>query len=364
VSFGTATTSDGSVVAWVARRPGGTRVLKAAWIPWNSSVAGEAMTLAEDVADLPPQPIARDDGSVWVIYADGHATAPSPAFWRSCIDCSILARTISAAGPVGDTPVTLAAVDGLLDEFQASARLDGGLLLWWHHQGDDAPIQSSRAFDSRGIPLAVESELPGRLTDSQLAVADKGGALLVARFEESEQGQPFDELFGLHYDSRGAILWLVGLTPPIQPPGATLYEFDVSRAAGGGYWLTWRESREGVVKLRARRLAAGGDPGPTIVAGTDPTATPVAPTPDGGFLVCWESHGKLLAQLHGKHARPLGGPIQLARGAKASGQLPLQLAVTATGRGVVAWWGPPATDHSRALFLTRFTVTSRPTRGR
>src|ERR1700712_4466479 len=44
---GIATTSEGSVVAWVARDPDGITALKATWIPWNASVAGEVMTLSK-----------------------------------------------------------------------------------------------------------------------------------------------------------------------------------------------------------------------------------------------------------------------------------------------------------------------------
>lgn len=98
LSFGTATASEGSVVAWVARDPDGITALKAAWIPWTASVAGEVMTLAKDVGDLPPQLIARDDGSVWIIYADGKPTLPGPPYLGYCIACSIQARIISAAG--------------------------------------------------------------------------------------------------------------------------------------------------------------------------------------------------------------------------------------------------------------------------
>ncbi len=350
VSFGTATTSDWSVVAWVARRPDGTAGLKAAWVPWGASVAGASMALAEAVADLPPQPLARDDGSAWVIYASGDA---------------ILGRIVTPGGPMGDPPITLTVPDGFLHEFHASAQPDGGLLLWWYHQGRDDSInhQSARAFDWRGIPLADESELLGGETGSKLAVAADGGALEVARTEDSEQGILFDYLTGLHFDNDAAFLRGVQLTPRIQPPVAILQEFDVSRAASGGYWLTWREDRADGAKVRARRVAAGGDPGRILTAGADPTATPLAPTPDDGCLLCWASHGRLLAQRHGRDARPRGGAILLARGTPASQQLPLQLAVTATGRGVVAWWGPPASDESQALFLTRFAVTSRPTRG-
>jgi hypothetical protein len=357
LSFGTAATAEGSVVAWVARRPNGITVLKAAWIPWTAAVAGEVMTLAKDVGGLPPQSIVRDDGSVWIIYADGKPTRSGPTFPSDCIACSIQARIISAAGPVDDTPVTLAVPDGLLHEFRAGARPDGGLFLWWHNQGSDAiNHQSTRAFDSQGIPLAEESELPGG-GEGRLAVADEGGALLVAVAELSEQGLPYMQLTGLHFDNDGAFLHAVELTPPVIP---SIEEFDVSRAAAGGYWLTWRESRVGGVKLRARRVAAGGGPGRVIIAGADPTAAPLAPTPDDGFLVCWVSHGRLFARLHGADARPRSGPILIARGAPAS--LPLQLAVTAAGRGVVAWSSQPARDRSQALFLTRFTVQSWPTR--
>lgn len=138
LSFGTATTSEGAVVAWVARDPDGITALKAAWTPWNASVAGEVMTLAKDVGDLPPQLIARDDGSVWILYADRNPTLPGPPDLTYCIACSIQARIISAAGPVGEAPVTLAVPDGVLYQFHAGARPDGGLLLWWWHQ-DNGP---------------------------------------------------------------------------------------------------------------------------------------------------------------------------------------------------------------------------------
>src|SRR5215218_3167578 len=144
LACGTATTSEGAVVAWVARGPDGVKVLKATWIPWNASDAGEVMTLAKGVGDLPPQLIARDDGSVWIIYAAGKQLGP--AYLRYCA-CSIQARILSAAGPVGDAPVTLAVRDGGLRELHADARPDGGLLLWWWHQDQDSFNQeSTRAF--------------------------------------------------------------------------------------------------------------------------------------------------------------------------------------------------------------------------
>ncbi|MFP5287036.1 MAG: hypothetical protein ACLGI9_14945 [Thermoanaerobaculia bacterium] len=360
MSFGTATTSDGSVVAWVARHRDGTTALKAAWVPWHGSVAGKVMVVAKGVGDLPPEPVARDDGRVWVVYADGNATPPGSPYPRSCSPCSIRARILSAAGPVGGTPVvTLAVPDGIVYEFHASARPDGGLLLWWWHQ-DQGPVSatnhvSTRAFDSQGVPLADERELLGG-DYSLVAAADEGGALRVSFGESSEQGQYFQYLAGVQFDSDGAFLRGMELTPRSIPPVSSLEDFDVSRAAGGGYWLTWREAREGV-KLWARRVTADGDLGPALVAGADPAAGPLAPTPDDGFLICHVSQGRLVARVHGEDARPRDRPLLLARGATSLFPLPLQLAVTDTGQGAVAWWGPPATDHSRALFLTRFTVS-------
>jgi hypothetical protein len=74
LSFGTATTSEASVVAWVARDPDGITALKTVWIPWNASVAGEVMTLAKDVSDLPPQLIGRRG----LVESGGARRQPSP----------------------------------------------------------------------------------------------------------------------------------------------------------------------------------------------------------------------------------------------------------------------------------------------
>jgi len=348
VSLGTATTSDWSVVAWVALRPNGSSRLKAAWIAWRASIAGRLMTLAADVdtepdGTLAPQAVPRDDGSAWVVYAKGGA---------------ILARIVTPSGPLGDQPITLAAPDPYLLEFHAGAQPDGGLLLLWHHQGRDDGINhdSVRTFDSQGIPLAGENELFGGWVYAKLAVANEGGALKVAVEDFSEQGVPFQYLSGSLFDSDGASLRFVHLTPIL----GFVEGFDVIPAAAGGYWVTWRQGGGGL-QLRARRVAPGGDPGPILIAGADPTATPLAPTPDDGFMICWAFHGRLLAQLHGPDARPRGRPILLAR---ATDYWELQLAVGVTGRGVVAWWGLQAPHDSPALFLTRFTVSSRPTRDR
>lgn len=352
LSLETATTSDASVVAWVAGRRDRTKVLKASWIPWHGSVAGKVTVIAKGVNDLPPELVARDDGRVWVVYAEDNATASGSPHPKS-----IRARILSAEGPVGDTPVTLVVPDGFLHQFHAWARPDGSLLLWWWHQGrhDNINRASTRAFDSEGNPLAEERDVLGGF-DSSIAVADEGVALQVSVSESSELGRYFQQLYGVQIDSDGVRLRSMELAPRSYPSESSLGEFDVSRAAGGGYWLTWREGREGGVTLWARRVTADGDLGPALVAGADRAAGPLAPTPDGGFLVCHVSHGRLVARLHGEDARPRGRPLLLARGA--TNRSPLELAVTATGQGAVAWWGPPATDDddNRTLFLTRFTV--------
>lgn|GEM_PF-6796656 len=364
LSFGTATTSEGAVVAWVARDPDGITALKAAWISWNASVAGEVMTLAKEVGDLSPQLIARNDGSVWIIYADGKPTPPGWPHGAFCRACSIQALIISAAGPVGDAPVTLAVPDGsILYQFQAGARPDGGLLLWWWRQ-DNGQVsslnhESTRAFDSQGIPLAGGSEFLGG-GSGKLVAAAEGGALRVAVSELSEQGIPYMQVFGALFDNNGAFLRGVELTPPVF---YSIEEVDVIPAAAGGYWLTWRKGGE---KLRARRVAAGGRPSRVLVAGPDPTAAPLAPTPADGFVVCWATYNSVFIRLHGADARPRGGPILIARGAIGglSLQPQLQLAVNAAGLGVVAWWGQLARDGSQALFLTQFTASSQSTQGR
>lgn len=348
-SLETATTSDASVVAWVAKRRDRTAVLKASWIPWHGSVAGKTMVVAKGVSDLPPELVARDDGRVWIVYAEDNATAPGSPHRKS-----IRARLLSAEGPVGDRPVTLEVPDGFLYQFDAWARPDGGLVLWWWHYSD-INHALTRAFDSEGNPLADERDILSGYSDSLLAVADEGVALKVYYTESSELGRDFQQLYGLQFGSDGVLLRGVELTPRYFPSSSSLGEFDVSRAAGGGYWLTWREGREGGVTLWARRVTADGDLGPALVAGADRAAGPLAPTPDGGFLVCHVSHGRLVARLHGEDARPRG-TLLLVRGATIWS--PLELAVTATGQGAVAWWGPPKTDddENRTLFLTRFTV--------
>lgn len=358
LSYGTAATSEGAVVAWVARGSDGVTELKAAWMPWNASAAGEVMTLATGIGYLPPELVARADGSVWIIYA-AEKRHYNPSY---CHYCSIQARILSAAGPVGDAPVTLAVQDGYLYQFHAGARPDGGLLLRWWHQ-DVAPVNinhlSMRAFDSQGIPLAESERLGGWY--GRFAVADEGGGLWVEASEFSVQSLPYEQVFGESFNNEGALLRGLELSPPIDFT-RSIEEYDVSRAAAGGYWLTWRVSRE---KLRARRVTAEGRPGRVLVAGSDPTATPLAPTPDDGFMVCWVSGSRLLAQLHGADARPRGRPILLARGDIGSlpSQYPLQLAVNTAGRGVVAWWSPRARS-SQSLYLTLFTVSSEPTRDR
>jgi hypothetical protein len=356
LSFGAATTSEGAVVAWVARDPDGITALKATWIPWNASVAGEVMTLAKEVGDLPPQLIARNDGSVWIIYADGKPTPPGWPHGTFCRACSIQARIISAAGPVGDAPVTLAVPHGFLYQFHAGARPDGGLLLWWWNQ-DNSSLnhESTHAFNSQGIPLAGGSEFEGG-GPARFVAAAEGGALRVSVSELSEQGIPYEQLFGESFNNNGTFLRGVELTPR----SIDLSEgVDVIPAAAGGYWLTWRGGGE--QKLGARRVTAGGHLGRVRDAGSDPTAGPLAPTPDGGFVVCWATYNSVLVRLHGADARPRGGPILIARGA--IGGEP-HLAVNAAGLGVVAWWSQVARDRSQALFLTQFTASSQSTQGR
>jgi hypothetical protein len=363
LSFGTATTSEGAVVAWVAQDPDGVTALKTAWIPWNASVAGEVITLAKDVGGLPPQLIARDDGSVWILYADRKPALPGPSYPTSCDACSIQARIISAAGPVGDAPVTLAVPDGILYQFHAGARPDGGLLLWWWHQdngqGSSLNHESTRAFDSQGIPLARGNELLAG-GSAKFVTAAEGGALRVSVSELSEQGSPYMQVYGAHFDNNGAFFRSVELTPPIS---SIIEGVDLIPAAAGGYWMTWHVGGE---KPRARRVAAGGRPGRVFVVGSDPTTAPLAPTPDDGFVVCWAtySRGRLFVRLHGADARPRGGPILIARGA--IGSFPrLQLAVNAAGLGVVAWWSRQfARDGRQALFLTQFTASSQSTQDR
>ena len=168
------------------------------------------------------------------------------------------------------------------------------------------------------------------------------------------------QVVGAHFDNNGAFLRSVELTPPIN---SIIDEVDVIPSAAGGYWLTWRVDGE---KLQARRVTAGGRPSRVLVAGSDPTAAPLAPTPDDGFVVCWATYTRVFVRLHGADARPRGGPILIARGA--IGALPLQprlqLAVNAAGLGVVAWWSQWARDGSQALFLTQFTASSQSTQGR
>jgi hypothetical protein len=166
-------------------------------------------------------------------------------------------------------------------------------------------------------------------------------------------------VFGAHFDNNGAFFRGVTLTPPIY---SLIKEVDLIPAAAGGYWMTWHVGAE--KEVHARRVAAGGGrPSRARVAGSDPTAGPLAPTPDNGFVVCWATHSSVYVRLHGADARPRGGPILIARGAIGASPR-LQIAVNAAGLGVVAWWSQGARDGSQALFLTQFTASSQSTQGR
>lgn len=130
------------------------------------------------------------------------------------------------------------------------------MLWWWHQDQDAANHVSTRAFDSEGNPLAEERELLGG-DYSLIAVADEGGALRVSYNESSEQGRYFQYLYGVQFDSDGILLRGMELTPRSFPPVSSLEDFDVSRAAGGGYRMP-----QHLLDAPSQRLgSAGGDVG-------------------------------------------------------------------------------------------------------
>lgn len=350
-TFAAATNGDASAVIWIARSEGQLGTLRARGLVRGQVTTPEnspgAIDLADDVADdarLASQVIARPDGRFWVVYARQGA---------------IFGRILSVDDRLAEPAVTLAVVNDYLESFRAGGRPDGGVFLWWHHQSATTNINhvTARAFDSSGKPVGRGSELLGGEDYSRFATGADGGALLVGLGEGSQEGSYFVYLYGLRYGAGGRLLSGQQLTPIAAPPGAYLEGFDVTAAAGGGYWLTWRETRHSHSRVWARRIDTGRL-ARFLPAGRGPLAAPSAATPDGGFLLCWAADGKLIAQAHGPDARPREAPVVLAEGLPPGTLGADALFLTGDGRGhyLVAWWGATGADRKRPLLAAMWTM--------
>lgn len=287
---------------------------------------------------------------------------------RLCLALALLA----AAPAIGQAPTsnrtTVASAPGArLYGPAAGFTGDGGILVLWEHSADG--IQARR-LDAGGAlaetALLVPNDLPRSLPyhgpatlqrDPSLVPVDDGEFLVV--WKEERQRVRMDVLVSdselvastvraRRFDRAGRP---VGRTVAVSDGGLGLEIAPrATRLASGRVLVVWRAEKDGrPLGIYGRVLGSRGMPHGTVFRidepGRDPALRPVlAPLPDGGFLVAWQTccdpggAPDVVARRFAESGAPRAAAFPLRRESEGEQHWPA-LAMGANGELLAAWMG-------------------------
>lgn len=298
--------------------------------------------------------------------------ARSAPFRGPAMLCALLvlasAAPVAAQAPTAEQ-VTLASAPGArLYNPSAAFTGDGSALVLWEHSaagiaarrvGAGTGLARARVLVANDLPSVLPYEGPATLHRDPVVVPLPDGSFL-AIWTEERQHVRADILF---HDSRAVASTIqvqrfdrVGrpLGEPTAVSGGGL-GFEVGpravRLGSGRILVVWRTDQDGVsTGIFGRTLGGRGVPlgnAFRIDDRVDEAARrpALAPLPDGGFLVAWQTccdaggAPDVAARRFDRYATPLGGAFELLRETAGEQHWPA-LAVNEDGELMAAWMGP------------------------
>jgi hypothetical protein len=285
------------------------------------------------------------DGAFWVVYARA--------------DNAVVARRVSRHGGL-EKPIPLLPAARSLLNFRAKGNgVDGGFVVW-EHIYDDINHEILRAFGDDGRPLGPVYQSDGGDPSNQLAVAPDGSALLIAEFIGSDGlGSHLYGLSGRLFDRNGALIDAVELTPPPgYREGYWGGDYAVTATSTSHFIVTWLSYHDGDggYRLGLQEVTASGALLGVRDAGVRPSGAPTAPTPDGGFVLAWNTgeldpyphHAELVVQRFAASGATTSDPLVVASRHVNGGRR----AVLATNLAAdlhAAWWANPSSGPSASM---------------
>jgi Ca2+-binding RTX toxin-like protein len=227
----------------------------------------------------------------------------------------------------------------------------GGFAVTWNHSADTYAAVVD-AGGSQGASFNVPPSTSGDQYYSAIAATNAG--FVVTWYDSTSSGHTWSRRF----DAAGNALGVA-----VDASGTWSYQPVVTGLADGGhvvFWQSWDGSSDGIKGQRynADGSANGGIFTVNTTTASAQAAASAAATPDGGFIVVWESEGQdgsdygIYGQRYAANGSALGAEFQVNGGTQ-YGQRAADIEVAADGSFIVAW---RSEGGSGGIFTQRFAA--------
>jgi Ca2+-binding RTX toxin-like protein len=280
--------------------------------------------------------------------ADGGFAISYTGYGADVLGYTVRATRFDAAGNIVDD---YAFDDNTGWDASIAGLAGGGFAVTWNHSADTYAAVVD-AGGSQGASFNVPPSTSGDQYYSAIAATNAG--FVVTWYDSTSSGHTWSRRF----DAAGNALGVA-----VDASGTWSYQPVVTGLADGGhvvFWQSWDGSSDGI---KGQRYNADGSANGGIFTVNTTTASAqgaasAAATPDGGFIVVWESEGQdgsdygIYGQRYAANGSALGAEFQVNGGTQ-YGQRAADIEVAADGSFIVVW---RSEGGSGGIFTQRFAA--------
>jgi Ca2+-binding RTX toxin-like protein len=283
--------------------------------------------------------------------ADGGFAISYTGYGADVLGYTVRATRFDAAGNIVDD---YAFDDNTGWDASITGLAGGGFAVTWSHYvgGYDAYAAVVDAGGIQGASFNVPSTASGDQYYAAIAATNAG--FVVTWYDSTSSGHTWSRRF----DAAGNALGVAA-----DASGTWSYQPVVTGLADGGhvvFWQSWDGSSDGIQGQRynADGSASGGIFTVNTTTASTQGAVSAAATPDGGFIVVWESEGQdgsdygIYGQRYAANGSALGAEFQVNGGTQ-YGQRAADIEVAADGSFIVVW---RSEGGSGGIFTQRFAA--------